>query len=51
MLWFKISAEKHVSELLQSVLLYPLLIFPSSRFAPVSLPLYNITIICFKCKT
>jgi len=36
MLWFKISAEKHVSKLLQSVLLCPSLIPTSSRYASVS---------------
>jgi len=38
MLWFKISAKKHVSKLLQSVFVCPSLIPTSSRYAAVSLP-------------
>jgi len=41
----KISAEKHVSKLLQSVLVCRSLISLSSRYAAVSLPLHNITVI------
>jgi len=43
MFWFKIAAEKHVFNLLQSVLVFPCpaLIPPSSRYAVVSLSLYH----------
>jgi len=39
MFWFKISAEKHVFKLLQSVLVCQSLIPSSSRYAVVSLSL------------
>jgi len=52
---FKSSPEKHVSKLLQSVLVCSLLIPPSSHYAAGGQSLCHYTIftviICFKCKT
>jgi len=53
MFWFKISAEKHVFKLVQSVLVYPSLILPpppAILFRGQSVTAI-ITVICFKCKT